>query len=84
LLCLNVGITQMGDSLCIVRPPNLNHCVMLERAFVREANQTQSDTPDSLGDLLMHSAIIAGTFLVMILAPCLVAMRSGSNEKDLD
>jgi len=32
----------------------------------------------------MHSAIIAGTFLVMILTPCLVAMRSGSSEKDLD
>jgi len=32
----------------------------------------------------MHSAIIAGTFLVMILAPCLVAMRSGNSEKDLD
>jgi len=31
----------------------------------------------------MHSAIIAGTFLVMILSPCLVAIRSGS-EKDLD
>jgi len=32
----------------------------------------------------MHSAIIAGTFLVMILTPCLVAMRSGNSEKDLD
>jgi hypothetical protein len=31
----------------------------------------------------MHSAIIAGTFLVMILSPCLVALHSG-NEKDLD
>ncbi len=31
----------------------------------------------------MHSAIIAGTFLIMILSPCLVAMRSG-REKDID
>ena len=77
-------MTQMGDAFCIVRPVNFDHCVMLVQTFVREANQTQSDTPDSLGDLLMHSAIIAGTFLVMILAPCLVAMRSGNSEKDLD
>jgi hypothetical protein len=31
----------------------------------------------------MHSAIIAGAFLIMILSPCIVAMRSG-NEKNLD
>jgi hypothetical protein len=36
-------MTQMGDALCIVRPPNLNHCVMLEQALVREASQTQSE-----------------------------------------
>jgi len=34
----------------------------------------------------MHSALIAGTFLVMILSPCLVAMRSGAadDDKELD
>lgn len=33
----------------------------------------------------MHSALIAGTFLIMILSPCLVAMRSGAaGDKDLD
>ena len=26
----------------------------------------------------MHSILIAGAFLMMVLAPCLVAMRSGS------
>ena len=31
----------------------------------------------------MHSALIAGTFLVMILSPCLVAIHSGK-EKDID
>jgi len=31
----------------------------------------------------MHSAIIAGTFLIMILTPCVVALRAG-NEKDVD
>ena len=30
----------------------------------------------------MHSAIIAGTFLLMILSPCLVAMRSGATDED--
>jgi len=33
----------------------------------------------------MHSALVAGTFLIMILSPCLVAMRSGAgNDKELD
>jgi hypothetical protein len=60
---------------------------MSETAFVREANQTQSEqlVPTDLpGDLPMHSAIIGGTFLIMILSPCLVAMRSGNKEKNLD
>jgi len=33
----------------------------------------------------MHSVVIAGAFLVMVLSPCLVAMRSSNeSEKDLD
>jgi len=32
----------------------------------------------------MHSAVVAGVFLLMILSPCLVAMRSGATDKDLD
>ena len=28
----------------------------------------------------MHSLMIAGTFILMVLSPCLVAMRSGSTE----
>jgi len=30
----------------------------------------------------MHSALVAGTFLIMILSPCLVAMRSGAADDD--
>jgi len=31
----------------------------------------------------MHTVVIAGVFLAMVLSPCLVAMRSGGG-KDLD
>jgi hypothetical protein len=29
----------------------------------------------------MHSILVAGTFLLMVLSPCIVAMRSGSDEE---
>jgi hypothetical protein len=29
----------------------------------------------------MHELIIGGAFLLMVLAPCLVAMRSGATEE---
>jgi len=45
-----------------------------EQAAEQHANAFRSN--------IMHSAIIAGTFLLMILSPCLVAMRSGATDEE--
>jgi hypothetical protein len=36
------------------------------------------------GGKMVHNIVVAGTFLAMIFCPCLVAMRSGIMDKELD
>ena len=56
---------------------------------VRQANlamsKTESDTRFTHGDTQMHDILVAGTFILMVLSPCLVAMRSGAmGDKEID
>jgi len=37
---------------------------------------------DRKENFTMHDLIVAGSFLLMVLAPCLVAMRSGATDED--